>query len=107
MNNQSFIADYQGKLLGVYSGNVKEDYFVEDFTDPKILTKFVVGTHDHEATFTQDGFEFLEKYYGLDNVIKLVTAEYPDYPFEKDLSPMDALLIKKQFAIPRAIYEKS
>lgn len=90
---------YRGKLLGVGTRS-DDNYFLDDFLKADFLVQFIVNTYDHETTFTKDGFDFLEEYYGLDNIIEMVLKEYPDYPFEHGvLSPKQALLYKKEYSI--------
>lgn len=97
--NRKRINKYKGQLLGSRNSEIKPDYYIDDFVKPDELIEFIVSTYDHESSFTKLGFEFIENYYGLDKVISLVLAKYPDYPFDKGVTPKEALLVKKEFAI--------
>lgn len=97
---------YLNKLLGVSSRNENPDYFLADFLDEKKLVQFIISTVDHQMTFTKDGFNFLEEYYGLDQVINIVLKDYPDYPFDEGLFPREALLVKKEFALDMDVLNK-
>jgi len=99
MNNRKIEQKFKGKLLGVRNSKKKSNYYIEDFLDKKELVEFIVSTHDHESSFTKNGFDFIEQYYGLDEIIKMVLLDYPEYPFDEGVTPRDALLVKKQYAI--------
>jgi len=99
MNDKKIDQKFIGKLLGARNSKKKTNYYIDDFLDEKELIEFIVSTHDHESTFTKDGFEFIEQYYGLDRVIEMVLYDYPEYPFDEGVSPKEALLVKKQYAI--------
>lgn len=106
MNSIDIYNKFKNKLLGARSGALKPDYFVDDFINEKSLVDFIVSTYDNESAFTKDGFEFIELYYGLDNVIDMVLKDYPHYPFDDGLSPREALLIKKEFALDMDVLNK-
>lgn len=99
MNRETIRKKYIGKLLGARNSDDKPNYYVDDFTNPAIFVDFIISTVDHESSFTKDGFRFLEEYYGLGEAIKLIAARYPDYPFDDKMSPKEALLEKKEFAL--------
>lgn len=99
MNNQEIINKYQGKLMGSRNSEIKPNYYVEDFINAEELIEFIVSTYDHESSFTKTGFEFIENYYGLERVLEMVLAKYSDYPFDKGITPKEALLVKKEFAL--------
>lgn len=99
MNSQAILDKYHGQLLGTRSSNLKSDYYTKDFIDQSQLIDFIVSTHDHEAVFTKKGFEFIEEYYGLDKVIEMIIDQYPDYPFDPGITPLEALANKKEFAL--------
>lgn len=99
MSDQKIDKKFDGKLLGVRNSKSKPNYYISDFLNHKILIDFIVSTYDHESTFTKDGFNFIEQYYGLHEIIDMVLEKYPDYPFDEGVTPEEALLTKKQYAI--------
>ncbi len=99
MNNKDILSKYKGQLCGSRNSNIKPNYYVDDFVNPDELIEFIISTYDHESSFTKIGFDFIERYYGLDKVIEMVLSKYPNYPFDDGVTPKEALLVKKEFAL--------
>jgi hypothetical protein len=98
METNTILEKFQGKLLGVGYKN-DENYYLDNFLDENFTVEFIVNTVDYQCTFTKLGFEFIEQYYGIENIISMISKKYPNYPFEPGLAPKKALLTKKEFAI--------
>ena len=93
------IKRYQGKLLGVEATRECKDFFVEDFLNIKKLVRFISDLYDHETAFTKTGFKFLEEYYGIDEIVKILKKEEPNFPYGDPYTPKQYLYLKERYAI--------
>lgn len=67
---KELIEKYEGIALAdkSYGPRNESKYFVKEFIDFDDL-KYVLGeVNDHEADLTKEGFNFLEEYYGINNL---------------------------------------
>ena len=98
-NNSQVIFDkYKNVILGRYSAGKIIDYFFDDFINIDTLTDFIGVVESSEADFTKKGLEFLEEYYGMENVARTLYKKNPTFPgksveeniqFFKNLTPPD------------------
>ncbi|MAF35517.1 hypothetical protein CL622_00145 [archaeon] len=93
------IKRYQGKLLGVEATRECKDFFVEDFLNIKKLVRFISDLYDHETAFTKTGFKFLEEYYGIDEIVKILKKEEPDFPYDIKMTAKDYLYSCAEYAL--------
>jgi hypothetical protein len=71
-----------------------KDFFVADFLDKSVFLNFLKNLCDHEKTFTKTGLKFLEEYYGIDEVVKMLQEDDPSFPYDDSHSVKDYLYIK-------------
>ena len=73
METNNIIQKYIGKILGIRLYKAEEQkYFVEDFKNIKILQEYLNEVCNSESDLTPIGKRFLEEYYGLDKLGKLL-----------------------------------
>jgi len=98
-NNKEITKKYEGKLLGIVDYDRNQRHYVEDFIDKKKLLKFLFGLYDYETTFTKSGFKFLEEYYGIDEVVKMMEEDEPGFSKGDRCTPKEYLYMKAQYAV--------
>lgn len=98
-NKNSIVKSFEGKILGVCNYKKDGQSYVSDFIDNKKLFDFIWQLESGESTLTKTGYIFLEKYYGLDELSKMILQENPNFPEKTEKEIIDWLKVKNQYAI--------
>ncbi|PWB38764.1 MAG: hypothetical protein C3F02_02540 [Parcubacteria group bacterium] len=100
MNDKdNIIKSFEGKILGVCNYKKDGQSYVSDFLDKKKLLDFIWELESGESTLTKTGYMFLEKYYGLDSLAKIILKENPNFPKKIEKEIIDWLKVKNDYAI--------
>jgi hypothetical protein len=104
MCDQELVAKFQSKILGIrnYKSN-KKQFFVDDFLNMEVLTRFLTEVSNCESDITPAGKAFLDRYHGFEDVAAELARKggfalttRPSTPEEildwlKDLQPMQTI----------------
>lgn len=85
MNKEKIIKKYSGQVLG-YKNYKDRSYNIDDFLDEAILMDLFDEIASCESSITKSGFSFLEEYYGIDLLTKMLKAHSKDYPYDYDMT---------------------
>lgn len=78
MDKQKIIESYKVKILGIRNyKHPKNEFFLDDFLKLKILDDFLAEVDSGESDITPAGKAFLETYYGMDQLVLLLTDSIP------------------------------
>ncbi|MBI5793630.1 hypothetical protein HZA87_00890 [Candidatus Uhrbacteria bacterium] len=78
MQNNKILEKYSNLILGDRYDS--KNFFVDDFTDFEKLQSFIGKVESAEANFTKRGLEFLEEYYGIENLARMLYEDDPEFP---------------------------
>ncbi len=84
MNNAEQLKElFKNKILGIrnYKSDKKE-FSADDFTDFKILVDFLWEVDTGESDITPAGQSFMEKYFGFDELAKMLVSKGYNLPPE-------------------------
>jgi hypothetical protein len=86
------IEEFRGKVLGQQNYKVDSKYYAEDFSSSDKFHYVIGELESREAELTIDGFEFLEKFYGLENLARILYDIDSDFPGKSASENLDWLL---------------
>ena len=98
-NKNDIIQSFEGKILGVCNYKKDGQSYVVDFVNKKKLFDFIWELESGESTLTKAGYVFLEKYYGLENLAKMILQENPKFPYSTVKEILEWLKVKNDYAI--------
>lgn len=98
-NKSNIVQSFDGKILGVCNYKKDGQSYVRDFLDEKKLFNFIWELESGESTLTKTGYSFLEKYYGLENLAKMILRENPNFPYPTVKEILEWFKVKDEFAI--------
>ena len=98
-NKEDTIKNFEGKILGVCNYKKDGQSYVDDFVDKKKLLDFIWELESGESTLTKTGYVFLEEYYGLSELAKMILQENPNFPEKTEEEIVGWLKVKNQHAI--------
>ncbi len=100
--NTEVLNKYIGQKLGI-TGSLESggDYYVKDFLDQEMLMYFICELVSHDTDLTKLGYQFLEEYYGLENLANTIDKEYPNFSNSQDIgqTTLEWLKTKGEFAV--------
>ncbi|MBT4210075.1 MAG: hypothetical protein HOE19_04150 [Candidatus Komeilibacteria bacterium] len=96
---EGIVKNFEGKILGVCNYKKDDESYVADFLDKKKLLDFIWELESGESTLTKTGYTFLEEYYGLDELAKMILQENPNFPEKTEKGILTWLKVKNQYAI--------
>jgi len=99
---KELLAKYRNKKLAYYHSehiaklnNMAKTYFqINDFLNKKKLINFFDNLADSEASITKSGFLFLEEYYGIEELIKILKNANPNFPYDKNVKNLKGWLLE-------------
>jgi hypothetical protein len=84
-SRENIIQKYEGQLLG--SGSSSQNLgacYAKDLSQEPILLRFLSELNDGEAMITKAGVEFIEEYYDILELAKIIEEKMPGFPFDSD-----------------------
>lgn len=75
MNKDKTLEKYSKKILGRASYKNGGDYKISEFSDINEAYLIMWEVWNHEGILTKDGIEFLNSYYGLENLAELFSKK--------------------------------
>lgn len=98
---EEIIEKFKDKKLGIIGFKEDSGFYLEDFLDRELLMDFIMEMIDHQTDLTKEGYNFLEEYYGIDNLAKMIEEEYPDFSkkFHIGESTLAWLKTKGEYAV--------
>ena len=102
MITKKIINKYKDKLLGICNYKSDEEdgnFYVDEFTNRMELINFLHELKSHENTLTRAGYAFLEEYYGLNKVAKMLLEENLEYPYDNKEDTIKWLESTKEWSI--------
>lgn len=93
------IQNFEGKILGVCNYKKDDQSYVNDFVDKQKLLDFIWELESGESTLTKIGYTFLEEYYGLNELAKMILQDNPNFPEKTEKEVLEWLKVKKGYTI--------
>ncbi|MFA5127232.1 MAG: hypothetical protein WC465_04540 [Patescibacteria group bacterium] len=81
MIKEDIIEKYKDFRLG-YRDYEKDDKYVGDFKNFNVVVKWILLMPERYTDLTKEGFMFIDEYHGIDNILKKILEDYPDFPFD-------------------------
>ncbi len=85
MNKEKIIKKYSEQVLG-YKNYKDRSYDTDDFLNQAILMDLFDEIASCESSITKSGFSFLEEYYGIDLLVRMLKAHSKEYPYDYDMT---------------------